>query len=84
MCNCQWSHLSAGECNVTLFPSMWQFITGGAQVVISLVTNNISHCEKNAMKAAICLMVSCGDTGKNGLDKHSAKGKDWLCSANGP
>ena len=29
-------------------------------------------------------MASCGDTGKNGLDKHSNKDKDWLCSAHGP
>ena len=36
------------------------------------------------MKAAICLMTSCGDTGKNGLDKQSNKDKDWLCSAHGP
>ena len=35
------------------------------------------------MKAAICLMTSCGDTGKNGLDKHSNKDEDWLSSAHG-
>ena len=29
-------------------------------------------------------MTSCGDTGKNGLDKQSNKDKDWLCSAHGP
>ena len=29
-------------------------------------------------------MAACGDTGKNGLDKHSNKDKDWLCSAHGP
>ena len=27
-------------------------------------------------------MTSCGDTGKNGLDKHGNKDKDWMCSAN--
>ena len=48
---------------------MWQFFTGKAQVINSFVTNNSSHCEKNVMKAAICLMTSCGDTGKNELDK---------------
>ena len=63
---------------------MWQFIIGRAQVKNSFVTNNSSHCEKNVMKAAICLMTSCGDTGKNGLDKQSNKDKDWLCSAHGP
>ena len=29
-------------------------------------------------------MAFCGDTAKNGLDKHSNKHKDWLCSANDP
>ena len=52
--------------------------------MISSVTSDSLHCEKNAMKAAIYLMASCGDTAKNGLDKHSNKDKDWLCSANDP
>ena len=82
MCNCQWSHLSAGECNVTFFACVWQFITGRAQSMISSVTSDSLHCEKNAMKAAIYLMASCGDTAKNGLDKHSNKDKDFLFSTN--
>ena len=47
-------------------------------------TNNSSHCEKNAMKAAVCLLSSSGDTAINGLDKHGNKDKDWMCSAHGP
>ena len=73
------------QVNVMLLslPVCGNFFTGKAQVINSFVTNNSSHCEKNVMKAAICLMTSYGDTGKNGLDKHGNKDKDWLCSAHG-
>ena len=45
-----------------------------------IMTNNSSHCEKNAMKAAVCLLSSSGDTAISGLDKHGNKDKDWCCS----
>ena len=47
-------------------------------------TNNSSHCEKNAMKAAIYLVAFCGDIAMNGLDKHGNKDKDWWCSVDNP
>ena len=47
-------------------------------------TNNSSHCEKNAMKAAVCLMSSSGDTAMKVLDKHGNKDKDWWCSVDNP
>ena len=47
-------------------------------------TNNSSHCEKNAMKAAVCLLSFSGDTAINGLDKHGNKDKDWWCSVDNP
>ena len=49
-----------------------------------MINYNSSQCEKNAVKAAICLMVSCGGTTKNGLDEQSNKDKDLLCSADDP
>ena len=47
-------------------------------------TNNSSHCEKNAMKAAVCLMSSSGDTAIKGLEKPGNKYKDWWCSVDNP
>ena len=38
------------------------------------------NCEKKAMNVATCLMTFCGDTAKNGMDKHGNKNKDWMCS----
>ena len=85
MVTAKWSHLSAGECNVTFLACVWQFITRGAQGIISFVINdNSSQCEKNVVKAATCLKASCGDTTKNGLDKQSNKDKDLLCNADDP
>ena len=83
MVTAKWSHLSAGECNVIVLACVWQFITRGAQCIISFVINdNSSQCEKNVVKAATCLKASCGDTTKSGLDKQS--NKDLLCSADDP
>ena len=72
------------ECNFTFFACVWQSISGRAQWIIHNVTNNSSHCEKNALKAAISLMVSCGDTARNELDKHGNIDEDLWLSVDNP